>query len=247
MVFFTGGASDIMREVKKSMPSGISYSSDYGGSGGFFGESPLSDSSTDLRNQLYGMGKSMYDTADSGYNDLLRQIADEYNALAVKEAEKARAWSASQSALDRDFNASEAEKARLWQESMTASQNQFNASEAAKARSWQESMRDSAYQATMQDMQKAGLNPILAYSQGASATPVSSSATASSVGATSSGSHSGSYSTSAANVKERASSISFALKAMDALISTRSNSASNLSAGLGAMSNVLGAVIRALA
>lgn len=209
--------------------------------------SSLSAKASELRDELYGMGSSMMNTADSDYNELLRQITKEYNDLAVKEAEKARAWSASQSALDRDFNASEAEKARLWQESMTASQNQFNAAEAEKARSWQESMRNSAYQATMSDMQKAGLNPILAYAQGASATPVASSATASSVGSTSSGSHSSGYSTSAASVKQRASSIQFALKAMDALISSHSNSASNLSSGLGALGAVLSAVVRAFA
>ncbi len=209
--------------------------------------SSLFGTAAKLRDELLGMSESMTKTADSDYNELLRQITEDYNDLAVKEAEKARAWSASQSALDREFNASEAEKARLWQESMTASQNQFNAAEAEKARSWQESMRNSAYQATMADMQKAGLNPILAYSQGASATPVASSATASSVGATSSGSHSSGYSTSAASVKQRASSISFALKAMDALISSHSNSASNLSSGLGALGSVLSAVIRAFA
>lgn len=219
----------------------------HGGAGGKIPVSGLSQSASELHDELQGMGSSMMNTADSEYNDLLRQITQEYNDMAVKEAEKARAWSASQSALDRDFNASEAEKARLWQESMTASQNQFNASEAEKARSWQESMRNSAYQATMADMQKAGLNPILAYSQGASATPVASSATASSVGATSSAVHSSGYSTSAANVKQRASSISFALKAMDALISSHSNSASNLSSGLGALGAVLSAVVRAFA
>lgn len=265
MAFFAGGSSlgkaawdSLPDDVKRNSSSWLKRLYGYSGGGGGkfvlnedkkFGNvgSSLSNKAAELRDELLGMSESMTKTADAEYNDLLRQITQEYNTMAVQEAEKARAWSASQSALDRDFNASEAEKARLWQESMTASQNQFNAAEAEKARSWQESMRNSAYQATMADMQKAGLNPILAYSQGASATPVASSATASSVGSTSSGSHSGSYSTSAANVKQRASSISFALKAMDALISSHSNSASNLSSGLGALGTVLSAVVRAFA
>ncbi len=265
MAFFAGGSSlgkaawdSLPDDLKRTAPSWEKRLYGYhGGAGGKFvldedkkfGNvgSSLSAKASELRDELYGMGSSMMNTADADYNELLRQITSEYNQLAISEAEKARAWSASQSALDRDFNATEAEKARLWQESMTASQNQFNAAEAEKARSWQESMRNSAYQATMADMQKAGLNPILAYSQGASATPVASSATASSVGATSSGSHSSGYSTSAASVKQRASSIQFALKAMDALISSHSNSASNLSSGLGALGSVLSAVIRAFA
>lgn len=265
MAFFAGGSSlgkaawdSLPDHLKRTAPAWEKRLYGYhGGAGGKFDVdddkkfgnvgSSLSSKASALRDELYGMGSSMMSSADSDYNELLRQITQEYNDMAVKEAEKARAWSASQSALDRDFNASEAEKARLWQESMTASQNQFNAAEAEKARSWQESMRNSAYQATMADMQKAGLNPILAYAQGASATPVVSSATASSVGATSSGSHSSGYSTSAASVKQRASSISFALKAMDALISSHSNSASNLSSGLGALGAVLSAVVRAFA
>lgn len=42
---------------------------------------------------------------------------------------------------------------------------------AMDARDWQEAMRATAYQTTVKDLAAAGLNPILAYQQGASATP----------------------------------------------------------------------------
>lgn len=45
--------------------------------------------------------------------------------------------------------------------------NQFSANEAQKARDFERLMRQTAYQDTLQDMQKAGINPVLAYSQGA--------------------------------------------------------------------------------
>lgn len=47
----------------------------------------------------------------------------------------------------------------------------FNSAEAAKNRAWQEQMSNSAYQRAVEDMRKAGINPILAYTQGGASTP----------------------------------------------------------------------------
>lgn len=54
--------------------------------------------------------------------------------------------------------------------------NDFTASEAEKAFERQKYLRDTAYQSTVEDMKKAGLNPILAYQQGGSSTPSTPSA-----------------------------------------------------------------------
>lgn len=43
--------------------------------------------------------------------------------------------------------------------------------EATKNRRWQEKMRSTQYQTAMEDMRKAGLNPMLAYSQGGAGVP----------------------------------------------------------------------------
>lgn len=64
---------------------------------------------------------------------------------------------------------------------MMEAQHKFNADEAQKTRDWQEYMRNSAFQATVTDLRKAGLNPILAFgSGGATSTPQGAVATGSS-------------------------------------------------------------------
>lgn len=73
-----------------------------------------------------------------------------------------------QNELNRIYNA---EQARLNRE--------FNAMEAEKTRIWSEKMSSTSYQRAVEDLQKAGLNPILAYQQGGASTPSSASASGS--------------------------------------------------------------------
>lgn len=60
---------------------------------------------------------------------------------------------------------------------MMLQQQSYNSAEAQKNRDWQEYMSNTAYQRAMEDMKKAGLNPILAYQQGGASTPAGGQAT----------------------------------------------------------------------
>lgn len=75
-------------------------------------------------------------------------------------------------------------------------QNMFNASEAQKARDFTERMSNTAYQRAVADMKLAGINPVLAYSQGGASVPSASSASSGSGSGSRSGSGSGSRSSS---------------------------------------------------
>lgn len=105
-----------------------------------------------------------------GFNSAMMSAANEYNTEAWNQA---AAWNEKMWQKQADFNAEQAQLNR-----------DFNAAEAQKLRDWQTNMANTSYQRAMADMSAAGLNPILAYSQGGANVPggAAGSGTAASVG-----------------------------------------------------------------
>lgn len=90
-------------------------------------------------------------------------------------------WFNAKGIAKEDWTRSEVSANNAWLRDMVMNEynNNFNAYEAQKQRDWAERMTKSQYQMAVDDMKKAGLNPILAYSQGSSGIPSGNAAVAS--------------------------------------------------------------------
>lgn len=118
---------------------------------------------------LFGRQKNLVEAGQNAVKTAMTGLGLALNPIANTTATAEAAFNKSQMSAEQAmaFEASQAAQQMAFQREMLQNQMRFNSAEAETNRAWQREMRLTAYQDTVKDMIKAGINPILAAQLGA--------------------------------------------------------------------------------
>ena len=110
--------------------------------------------------------------SNGGTNDAVNQsIAALANQLSQGSMANQQKYNRNNMLMQMGYNTLSAIQQGIYNHIEQQSAMAYNSAEAARNRAWQEQMSNTSYQRAVEDMRKAGINPILAYTQGGASTP----------------------------------------------------------------------------
>lgn len=142
-----------------------------------FGTSSSYGQQTQANSQSYGSSwsqgtSSSSSFSNSGTNDEMNKtIAALANQISQGSMAAQQKYNRNSMIMQMGYNTLGAIQQGIYNHIEQQTAMSYNSAEAARNRAWQEQMSNTSYQRAVEDMRKAGINPILAYTQGGASTP----------------------------------------------------------------------------